>query len=70
MLQAAMGDGHAFDPLTLGEDGLGPAEVDVCRGEIVEALVIALMIVVLDESRDGSLQIARQVIVVEQNAVL
>jgi hypothetical protein len=41
VLQAATGDGLSFDPLSFNEDGLTPAEVDVGRGEIVEALVVA-----------------------------
>ena len=39
MLQAAVCDGCTLDAFTLDEDCLGPAEVDVGRGEIVEALV-------------------------------
>ena len=32
MLQAAVGNGYTLDAFTLGEDRLGPAEVDVGRG--------------------------------------
>ncbi len=52
MLQTTICDGLAFDPFAFEEDGLGPPEVDVSRSEIAEALVIASMVVVLDESRD------------------
>ena len=41
-----------------GEDDLGPPEVDVSRSEIAEALVIASMVVVLDEGRDLAFEIA------------
>ena len=40
------------------EDGLIASEVDVSRGKIVEALVIASMVVVLDEGRDVAFEIA------------
>ena len=70
MLQAARGDGLAFDPLPLPEDGLAAAEVDVGRGEIVEALVVAGVVVVLDKGPDLRLQIAGQSVVLEQDPVL
>ena len=47
-----------FDPFAFEEDGLGPAEVNVSRSEIAEALVIASMVVVFDEGRDLAFEIA------------
>jgi len=41
-------------------------EVDVGRGEIVDALVIAPVVVVRDECIDLSFEIAGQIIVLEQ----
>src|SRR3712207_4838297 len=70
MLQAATGDRLSFDPLPLAQDGGAATEVDVGGGEVAEALVIAGMVVVLDEAPDLRLQIAGQVIVFEQDAVL
>ena len=70
VLQATVCDGLAFDPFTFEEDGLGPPEVDVSRSEIAEALVIAGMVVVLDEGRDLAFEIAVQVVMLEQDAVL
>ena len=70
MLQATVCDGGKLDALAFCEDRLGPAEVDVGRGEVVDALVIADVIVVLDEGGDLPFEIAGQVIVVEQDAVL
>ena len=70
MLQAALFDGVAFDPFSLQQDGLAAPEVDVGRREIVEALVIAAMIVVLDEGCDLGLEIAREEVVFQQDAVL
>jgi hypothetical protein len=46
------------------------AKVDVSGREVVDALVIADVIVVLDEGVDLLLEISRQIIFVEQNAVL
>ena len=50
MKQAPMFDGMSFDVPTFGEDVLAPAKVDVRWGQIVQALMVALMIVVLDEA--------------------
>jgi hypothetical protein len=43
MHQAALLDGSALDALPLQQDGLPPAEIDIRRGQIVQALVIALV---------------------------
>jgi hypothetical protein len=43
MHQAALLDGSALDALALQQDGLPPAEMDIRRGQIVQALVIALV---------------------------
>ncbi len=52
MLQATVCDCLALDPFAFEEDGLSAPEVDVSRGEIVEALVIAGMVVVRHEGGD------------------
>ena len=70
MLQSSLFDGVGFDPFALQEDALASAEVDVGRGQVASAFVVTGVIVVLDEASDLSLEIARQVIVLEQNAVL
>ena len=49
MLQATVCDCLALDPFAFEEDGLGASEVDVSRGKIVEALVIAGMVVMRHE---------------------
>jgi hypothetical protein len=51
-------------------DGLAASEGDVGRGEIVQALVIAPLIIMLDEASDVSFEIGGQAVVFEQNAVL
>ena len=68
--QAALLDGLAFDAFSVEEDGLAAAEVDICRCEIAQALVVALVVVVVDEGLDLSIEIAGQVVVLEQDAVL
>ena len=70
MLQAAVGDGLAFDPFAFEEDALGPSKIDVSRREIVEALVISGVIVPLDESGDLPFELSRQIVMLQQDAVL
>ena len=45
------------------EEGLASAEVDIGRGQVIDALVIALGVVVVDEVVDLGLQGARQLVV-------
>lgn len=70
MLQASFFDCYAFDLFSFSQDFYAASEVDVSRREIIQALVIATMIVVIDEGTDLRLQVARQIIVLEQDAVL
>jgi hypothetical protein len=60
MLQAAISDCVSFDPFSFQQDGLGASEVDVSRGEIAQAFVMA--IVLIDERVDLGLEVAGQVI--------
>ena len=70
VLQAPMLDGPAFDPFALFDDGCGPAEVGVGWCDVIQALVVALVIVMLDKGADPSLKITGQEVVFEQDAVL
>ena len=63
-------DGLSFDPFALLDDGCGPAEVGVSGRYVVQALVVAPVIVMLDERFDLLLQITRQEVVFEQHTVL
>ena len=65
-----MFDGDGFDAGSLGEDGLGPAEVGVGGRHVVQALVISLVIVVLDERFDLAFEVAGQEVVFLADAVL
>ena len=59
-----------LNPGALGEDGGTAAEVNVGGGQVVEAFVISVVIVVVGERVDLRFEVARQVVVFEQDAVL
>ena len=69
MLQAPIFDSLSFDPFALLDDGFCPAEVGVGGRDVVQALVIALMVVMLDERIDLLFKVARQEVVFQQDAV-
>ena len=50
--QAPMLDGLSFDPFTLFDDGWRPAEVGVGGRHVAQALMVALVIVMLNEGLD------------------
>jgi hypothetical protein len=50
--QAPLVDGRSLDALSVFEDGPASAKVDIGRGQIIDALVIPLGVVVLDEAID------------------
>ena len=52
------------------DNGLIPAEVDVGGGEVGDTFVVAVVVVALDERADGGLEVARQMVVLQQNAAL
>src|ERR1700731_3137161 len=68
--QAAIGDCLSFDPFSFDQNGLAPSEVDVGWRQIADAFVIAQVIVVNNEGLDLGFEIAREVIVFEQDTVL
>ena len=70
VLQAPMFDGLSLDPFTLFDDGWGSAEVGVGGRHVVQALVVTLVVVVLDEGLDLGLEVAGQEVVLQQDAVL
>ena len=70
VVQASVFDGLSFDPFSFQEDGLASAEVDVGWCQIADGLVVTLVVVVIDEGLDLSLQVAGQIVVLEQDAVL
>lgn len=69
MLQASMFDGLALDGFALFDDGWRPAEVGISGCHVLQALVIALVVVMVDEGLDLAFKVAGQEIVLQQNAV-
>ena len=67
--QPTVFDGFAFDPFSFQQDGLTASEVDVGRGKIIHALVIAPVVVVGDKRIDLGFEVTGQIIVLEQDAV-
>src|SRR4051812_5588557 len=70
MPQAAVGERLSFDPLPFEQDRLPASKVDVGGGEVIQALVSARVIVALHKGPNLRLQIAGQVVVLQQDAVL
>lgn len=70
MKQAPGFDSLSFDPFALLQDGLAAPEVDVGRGDVLQALVIAAMVVMFDKGIDLLPEIAWQVVVFKEDAVL
>ena len=70
MQQASVCNGPSFDPFPLQEDCLAASEVDVGRRQVAQALVVTQVIVVGDEGVDLGFEVAGQVVVFEQDAVL
>ena len=68
--QATIGNGLSLDPFSSCQDGVAAAEVDVGRGEVVDALVVAVVVIVGDEGRDLGFEMAGQEVIFQQNAVL
>ena len=57
MVQAPLLEGPSFDPFSFQQDGLTPAEIDIGRRHVSQALVIALVVIVFDEGLDLNLEI-------------
>ena len=70
MQQAPMFDGLSFDPFALFDDGRCPAEVGIGGRHVVQALMVTLVVVVLDEGLDLGFEVAGQKVVFQQDAVL
>ena len=69
-MQAPMFNGFSFGPFALLDNSLCAAGVGVGRCDVIQALLIELIVVVLDERFDLPFEIARQELVSLQDAVL
>src|SRR3982075_1177304 len=69
VLQAAISNGLSLDPFSFSQNGWAASEVNVGRGEIVDALVVAAVVVVVDKGRDLGFEVAGQEVVFQQDAV-
>jgi hypothetical protein len=70
VLQAPMLDGLSFDVGPLAQDVGGSAEVGIRGRHVAQALVVADMVVMLDKGADLGLQVAGQIVVLQQDAIL
>ena len=62
MLQAPVFEGLSFDAPIVFQDLSARAEVDIPRGQILQALVILAMIIVLDEVADLGFEISMKIL--------
>ncbi len=69
-MQASRFEFLSFDPFALFQNGFVASEVDVGGRDVFEALVVALMVVVIDEGFDLGFKITGQEVVFQQDAVL
>ena len=60
MVQVAFPDGQFFDLFPPFDDGGVPTEVDVGRRDVGEALVVAVVVVMIDEGADLVFEVARR----------
>lgn len=70
MAQARLEHGFAFDPLSLFRDLLIAPEVDIGGRKFSEALVVAFVVVIVDEGDNLPFQVPGQEVMLEQDAVL
>ena len=70
MVQAAFSDSQVFDLSPSLNDGAALTGVDIGGCEVTEAFVVAAVVVVLDEGADAGLEVARQIVVLQQDMVL
>ena len=70
MLQAAFSDCLFLDLLSHLQDLCASSVIDVGGRQIVQALVVTMVVVVIDEGFDLPLQITWQVIVLQKNTVV
>lgn len=63
-------DGLTLDALSFEQDGGAATEVDIGRGELLQALERAAVVVVLGDSNNLRVEFAGREVILEQNAAL
>ena len=69
-MQASRFERLLFDPFPLFQNGFVTPEADICGCDVAQALVVALVVVVIDKGFDLGFEIAGQELVFQQDAVL
>ena len=69
VLQASILNGLLLDILSLFQDLVSSAEVDIRRCEIAEALVVSAIVIMVDKCADLSVQVFRKEVIFEQDPV-
>ena len=70
MVQAAVLDCFLFEASPFSQDGFAVTEIDVGCGQVADAFVVTVVVVMVDEGRDGGLKLPFEEVVFEENAVL
>ena len=70
MKQAPRFDSLPFDPFSLFQNGLAASEVGIGRGEVLQALMVAIVDVVVDERIDLLSEITGRIVIFQQDSVL
>ena len=63
MLQSSFLKCLPFDDFSSSENGFGPAKVDIRRRQVLQAFVIAPVVVMVDEGLDMRPEVPRQIVV-------
>jgi hypothetical protein len=69
-MQASRFDGISFDPFSLIKDSFIAPEVDVSGRDVVEALMVTLVVVMIDQGFNLGLKITWQEVVFQQDTVV
>ena len=70
MVQAAVLNGSFLDLFSPFDNGRITSEVSIGGRDVFQALVVALVVVMIDEGADLVFEIAGQVVILQQNPVL
>lgn len=63
-------DSLSFDPFSLFKASLTPSEVDIGRGQVIDTLMIAVVVVVIHKGFNTGLKTSREEVVFQQGLVL